>query len=325
MVEEYFEEDVPMEEKKETTEDAAATDKKKDESDEQKDVTEKGEETDPTPVEKKKKIKKTNLESSESRELAWSEASINKAHEVEVAMSNIDRIFVETGQIRNDLESYIYDIRDKVSSSNGLGNYASDVDKATFTSALEEMENWLYEDGYDATKSVYAEKLGELRAMGEPMEEREREAATRPVAMSALKHTVEKYNNWLNTQASDEKYAHIPEEDIKKAHDAANAAGSWMYEMLDKQGGLSPHQTPAVKAAEISAKCKELSNVVHPIMNKPKPKPKPVEKKEEVKVEEEKKEAAPDGESKHVPMETDESKSEETQKEEQAVPMDTTK
>jgi len=323
MVEEYFEEDVPMDEAKETTE--GATDKKEDESDEKKDESKKAEETDPKPVEKKKKIKKTNLEFSESREFAWSDASIDKAHEVEVAMSNIDRIFAETGQIRNDLESYIYDIRDKVSSSNGLGTYATDEDKATFSSALEKMENWLYEDGYDATKSVYTEKLGELRAMGDPMEDRQREALARPTAMSVLKHTVEKYNNWLNTSASEEKYAHISEEEMKKAHDASDSAGSWMYEMLDKQGGLSAHETPAVKAAEINAKCKELSKVVHPIMNKPKPKPKPVEKKEEAKAEEEKKEAAPDGETKPVPMETEETKSEETQKEEPEVPMDTTK
>jgi len=337
MVEEYFEEDVKMDEAKETKEDAAATDLKKDETDKKqeadkkKDTDKKNDEgkeaeaTDPKPVEKKKKIKKTNLEFSESRELAWSEDSINKAHEVEVAMSNIDRIFVETGQLRNDLESYIYDIRDKVSSSSGLGTYASDADKATFTSALEKMENWLYEDGYDATKSVYAEKLGELRAMGDPMEERQREAAARPVAMSALQHTVEKYNNWLNTNASEEQYAHISEEEIKKAHAASDTAASWMYEMLDKQGGLSPYDTPAVKAAEISAKCKELSNVVHPIMNKPKPKPKPVEKKEEEKTEEEKKEpAAADVESKPVPMETEETKEKETQKDD-TVPMDTTK
>merc|ERR1719491_1905315 len=156
------------------------------------------------------------------------------------------------------------------------------------------------------------------------MEERQREAAARPVAMSALQHTVEKYNNWLNTNAAEEKYAHISEEEIKKAHDASDAAASWMYEMLDKQGGLSPHQTPAVKAAEIRAKCKELSNVVHPIMNKPKPKPKPVEKKEEEKTEEEKREpAAADVESKPVPMETEETKEKETQKDD-TVPMDTT-
>jgi len=319
MVEEYFEEDEKMEESKETKEDTSSTDKKKDESKE-------AEATDPKPVEKKKKIKKTNLKFSEAREFEWSEASINEVHEVEVAMSNIDRIFAETGQIRNDLESYIYDLRDKISASSGLGAYGTDADKATFTTALEKMENWLYEDGYDATKSIYSEKLGELRAMGDPMENRQREAEARPVAMNMLKRTVEKYTNWLNTNASEEQYAHISEEEIKKAHTACDAANSWMYEMMDKQGGLSPHDDPAVKAVEINAKSNELAKEVNPIMHKPKPKPKPEEKKEEVKTEngaEEEKKAPEADAEKPVPMETEETTAE-GKKSDDAVPMDTT-
>jgi len=325
MVEELFEEDEKMEESKETKEETPGTEKKEVEK-KKEDEKKEDEATDPKPAEKKKKIKKTNLQFSEMRELDWSETDINQAHEVEVSMSNIDRIFAETGKIRNDLESYIYDYRDKVSSSSGLGSYANDTDKAAFTSALEKMENWLYEDGYDATKSVYTDKLGELRAMGDPMDDRQREAAARPVAMSALQRTVERYNNWLNTSAAEEQYAHITAEEIKKAHDACDAAGSWMYEMLDKQGGLSPHDVPAVKAAEINKKCKELADIVSPIMHKPKPQPKPEEKKEDKKEgkKEEKKgeEKIPAAdEEKPVPMETDENAKEEPKKDGNA-PMD---
>jgi len=341
MVEEYFEEDVKMEESKDTKESAPPADKKKDEKkkdekkkddkkkdekktdDKLKDESKEGEAADPKAAEKKKKIRKTNLEFTETRELEWSEASINKAHEVEVAMSNVDRVFVETGQVRNDLESYIYDARDKISSSSGLSDYASNADKASFTSALEKMENWLYDEGYNATKSVYAEKLGELRAIGDPIEERQREASARPAAMSALQRTVEKYNAWINTNSSEEQYAHISVEEIKTAHTACDATASWMYKIMDKQGVLLPHETPVVKVDEINAKCKELAKVVSPIMHKPKPKPKVEEKTEEKKTEEEKKEQTAESEE-PVPMETDASKTKTTPKDD-SVPMDTSK
>jgi len=327
MVEQITEEDEKKEESKDTEEGPEKKEGEKKEGEKKVEKKKEDEGTDPKPAEKKKKIKKTNLEFSEMRDLDWSEASINQAHEVEVSMSNVDRIFIETGKLRNDLESYIYDYRDKVSSSSGLGMYANEKDRAAFTSALEKMENWLYEDGYDVTKSVYAEKLSELRAMGDPMDNRQREAAERPAAMNALQRTIEKYNNWINTNASEEQYAHITAEEIKKAHDACDAAASWMYDMLDKQGGLSQHDTPVVKAAEVNTKCKELANIVSPIMHKPKPQPKPEEKKvdkkdeknEEEKVEE--KETAVEGD-KPVAMDTDENVTKEPQADGNA-PMDT--
>ena len=109
--------------------------------------------------EKKKKVKKTNLEFSENRPMEWTSAEMDKGFEKEVAMANADRVVKETGEKRNELETYIYDMRDKISSESQLGSYVTDEDKATFTSALEKSENWLYEEGFDAVKSVYLRNL----------------------------------------------------------------------------------------------------------------------------------------------------------------------
>ena len=73
-------------------------------------------------AEKKKKVKKTNLEFSQSRPLDWNKDEINKEFEAEVAMANVDRVVKETSDMRNELESYIYDMRDKITSSSHSPN-----------------------------------------------------------------------------------------------------------------------------------------------------------------------------------------------------------
>ena len=269
-------------------------------------------------AEKKKKIKKTNLEFTEQRQLEWTKAELESYFEKEVAMSNIDRVVKETADLRNELESYCYDMRDKIISENQLAPYGSDEEKNAFSAALEKTENWLYEEGFDAKKSVYAEKLDELKKFGNPLIMRKSEAQGRPGAMSVLQRTVEKYQNWVNVSSTDENYAHITDDEWTKSREVCDSISSWMYDAMDKQGSLSSSDNPAVTVAEINGKSNEITKAISPIMHKPKPKPKVEEKTEEKPAEEKPAEEKPaEGE----PMETDEKP---TEGEGKAEPMDTT-
>ena len=246
---------------------------------------------------KKPKLKKTNLEFSIERPLDWTMTELQREIEVEVDMSNADRVVRETADARNELESYIYDMRDKIISESQLANFCTEDEKSAFSTMLENYENWLYEDGFDASKSVYASKLAELKKSGDPIESRAYEAKTRPNAMAMLQKTIEKYTSWLNTSSGDENYAHITEEERVKCQKMCDESNAWMYDSLDKQGGLAANVDPVVTVAQIYAKNKEVADTVSPIMHKPKPKPKVEEKKpepaEEPKKEEETKTEEP--------------------------------
>ncbi|CAJ1966574.1 unnamed protein product [Cylindrotheca closterium] len=224
--------------------------------------------------EKKKKVKKTNLEYKCTQAMDWTKDEINKFREVEVAMANQDRIVRETADMRNDLESYIYSMRDKITSDSQLANYATQAEKDAFDKKQMEIDNWLYEDGFDATKSVYAAKLAELKKIGGPIEARASEAEGRPAAVAAIQGTVEKYKSWLSSAQGNDKYAHLTDEDFEKCHKACDSTSSWVYDMLDKQGSLGQDVDPAFTIADLSVKSQELTNVVGPIMHKPAPKPK---------------------------------------------------
>lgn len=299
MVEEFFEEETPAAEVVEA--------KANDESGDAK-VDDKPKEA--TPVKSKPKLKKTNLEFSIVRPLDWTQVELQKEIEGEVEMANADRIIRETAEARNELESYIYDMRDKIISESQLASYCTDAEKTAFSSSLESFENWLYEEGFDATKSVYMKKIDELKKHGTPIENRQHEARTRPNAMTMLQKTIEKYTSWLNSSAGDEAYAHITDDERTTCSEKLDKASAWMYDMLDKQGGLAANVDPAVTVEQIYGENKGLNDTVSPIMHKPKPKPKVEEKKQDDSAasEEQKKEEEPKKEdgSAPEPMDTSE-------------------
>mmetsp|Transcript_2124 Transcript_2124/g.2404 ORF Transcript_2124/g.2404 Transcript_2124/m.2404 type:complete len:809 (+) Transcript_2124:49-2475(+) len=261
--------------------------------------------------EKKKKVVKTNLEYKEIRSLEWTESELVAYNEKEVSMSNIDRIVKETSDMRNELESYVYSMRDKIISDRDLASYGTDEEKSEFTSILETTENWLYEDGFDAKKSAFVEKLTELKKYGDPIEKRKYEAAGRPSAMNTLQRTIEKFQSWVNTSTAETDYAHITEEEWTKCREICDSTSTWMYEAMDKQGSLTPCDNPMVTIADINAKTNEISKTINPIMHKPKPKVEEKPKEEEKPAEEKETE----------PMDTEETPAAEEAKE--TEPMDT--
>ena len=76
------------------------------------------------------------------------------------------------------------------------------------------MQDWLYDEGEDETKSVYTQKLEELLRLGSPIEQREREAHLRPPAAQALTAAAQHYMG-LATDPSP-KFSHISQEDKDK-------------------------------------------------------------------------------------------------------------
>jgi len=180
----------------------------------------------------KKKFRKVTL-GVDVNSTAISKKTMDDCVQEEAQLQQADRIILETGEKRNELESFIYAMRDEIIGE--LREYVSDADKATFENALNEAEDWLYNgDGYETTKSKYVEKLGNLQDLSAPITERKFEATARPAAVEELKKEAQEYLKWANT--SEEKYAHISEDDRAKVRAACNDAETWVNDMLGKQG-----------------------------------------------------------------------------------------
>lgn len=194
---------------------------------------------------------------------------LNEWREKEGEMIASDKLVADTEMAKNSLEEYIYDTRGKLSGV--YKDYINPADKEKFTQDLDNAENWLYDEGEEATKSAYVAKLGELQVIGNPTIQRYREASSRPTAASELRETI---NNLLaQATSSEEKYAHIAEEEKNKIVEKCTKAQTWIENKLERQSMAKKYEEPVLTSAEIRKQRDDLVYFSTPILNKPKPKP----------------------------------------------------
>ncbi|KAG0366837.1 adenyl-nucleotide exchange factor sse1 [Mortierella sp. AD032] len=203
---------------------------------------------------------------------------INELREKEMEMIASDKLVVDTEMAKNSLEEFIYDTRSKV---NGgiLKDYINPADKEKFIADLNDAENWLYDEGDEATKSVYTAKLAELQVIGGPVIQRYREAEARPTAARELRETI----NQLMSQAtsSEDKYAHIPEAEKNSIVEKCSKAQTWIENKEERQSMMKKYEVPVITSAEIRKQRDDIVYFATPILNKPKPKPVVVETPEQ--------------------------------------------
>lgn len=129
--------------------------------------------------------------------------------EKETSMVMEDKLVADTEEKKNELEAYIYDLRAKLDEQ--YDEFASEEEKDKIKSKLMDTEDWLYDEGDDASKGVYISKMDELRAMAGPIVQRHFEK-------------VEAERQALQEKLDAEKAAKQAEEDARKAAEAEKAA-----------------------------------------------------------------------------------------------------
>ncbi|KAG0011490.1 adenyl-nucleotide exchange factor sse1 [Entomortierella chlamydospora] len=154
-------------------------------------------------------------------------------------------------------------------------DFINPADKEKFVQDLNDAENWLYDEGDEATKSVYAAKLADLHVVGKPVVERYREVDARATAARELRESI----NQLMSQATstEEKYDHIPVEEKNSIVEKVSKAQTWIENKEERQSMLKKYEAPAVTSAEIRKQRDDIVYFATPILNKPKPKPVVVE------------------------------------------------
>ncbi|KAI8819335.1 Hsp70 protein-domain-containing protein [Fimicolochytrium jonesii] len=215
---------------------------------------------------------------------------LNKWKDEEGQMAVSDRLVIDTAEVRNALEEYVYDTRSKVDSA--WNEFITEASKATFLKDLNAMEDWLYtEEGESATKGVYAEKLAGLQKVGDPVKRRFLEREERPRTEKQLREYINSVI--VNTTAGDDRYAHIAKEDLDKVVKECQTKLAWLNDVIAKTNEQPKHQDPAVTIDQLQKEREYLHLIVNPILSRPKPAPKKEEPKEEPKKEEATKDEKP--------------------------------
>ncbi|KAI3351223.1 hypothetical protein L3Q82_005782 [Scortum barcoo] len=229
--------------------------------------------SDQPPQAKKPKVKTKVLELPIENSPQWQLADdmLNLFVENEGKMIMQDKLEKERNDAKNNVEEYVYDMRDKLHGM--LEKFVSESDRDTLSLKLEDTENWLYEDGEDQPKQVYIDKLAELKKLGQPIQERYMEAEERPKAFEELGKQIQQYMKFVEAyKMKEEQYDHLDEADVTKVDKLTSEAMMWMNSAMNQQSKQSLTVDPSVKVKDIQAKTRELFSACNPIVTKPKPK-----------------------------------------------------
>ncbi|KAH8581514.1 heat shock protein [Cryptosporidium sp. chipmunk genotype I] len=125
----------------------------------------------------KTRVKRMNVQFKQIGELQGylSEDSKAKFKDGEARMSSEDLLVHLTREKLNELESYVFDMRSKISPGGNLNQFAEKQLIENFLGFLAQAENWIY-DNYESTKEIFEKKLEELKVYGDPIEMRYQES-----------------------------------------------------------------------------------------------------------------------------------------------------
>ncbi|KAJ4490973.1 heat shock protein 70 family [Lentinula aciculospora] len=221
------------------------------------------------PASKKKKIIKHDIKFVVGNS-AMDKGIVEKLKEQENSMWENDKLVKDTEDRKNALEEYIYDIRSKLDDRYLL--FVQQPEKDALLALLAEQEDWLYtEEGEDATKSVYIQRLDACKALGDPIHYRWRESEDRQRSIASLRETLNTY--MAQATSSEEKFSHIDEKDKQSVVEKVAVTQKWLEDMTVKQMEKEKFKDPVLTTAEISKKRDEVIYFATPILTKPKPKP----------------------------------------------------
>jgi heat shock protein 4 len=152
--------------------------------------------------------------------------------------------------------------------------YVTAQDKEQLLARLTQAEDWLYsEEGEDATKSAYTEKIDSLKTLGDPIVFRWQEYQELPRTAALLRDAINQYMS--QATSGEERYSHIEPEKLQSVVEKAATIQKWLEDQLARQAEKPKIQPPIVTTEEIKKKREELVYFATPILTKPKPKPAP--------------------------------------------------
>ncbi|XP_058458347.1 heat shock 70 kDa protein 4 isoform X2 [Malaya genurostris] len=224
---------------------------------------------------KKKKIVTKSVDLPiESRTHGFVSNELSNYHELEMKMIANDRQEKERIDARNALEEFVYEIRGKIQEDGELSAYIDPDDASQITLKLEDIENWLYEDGENCEKSVYKEKLAGLRQQTDPIRVRCEEYNGHEQVFIELGHTIQQtYKAVEQYRAKDPKYDHLTETEILNITEAAQKAQKWYEDSRSRLVNARKTQDPPIKVSDIRHENQTLSICMNSVLNRPKPKP----------------------------------------------------
>lgn len=177
-----------------------------------------------------------------------------------------------TAELKNNLEGYIYATKEKLETSEEFEQISTAEERESFKEKLDEVQDWLYTDGEDATAAEFQKRLDMLKDFGDPMFFRLKELTARPAAAEHARRYLVELQQIV--QGWETKKPWLPKDKIDEVISDADKFKTWLDEKEAEQKRISGFSAPVFTSEEVYMKVFTLQDKVSSINRIPKPKPK---------------------------------------------------
>lgn len=195
-------------------------------------------------IRKGKFFKRLEIPVSEEVYGGMTKAELSEAEKIELQLAQQDLKMERIKDKKNALESYVYEMRDKIFSK--YQSFATESERNEISINLQKTEEWLYEDEPDdESENIYNQKLEDLRKLVDPIEIRYKEDEAREKARKDLLSCIADYRMKAGSLTAGERDAVI---------DECNKAEKWLQEKTQQQDLLPKNVDPVLWSCEIKRK-----------------------------------------------------------------------
>ena len=177
--------------------------------------------------------------------------------EVESKMKNQDRVIFETYERKNELESLIYNSKEKLSSS--YKPFVKPEDVPALLAHLERVNTWLYDEGQNSSRGMYVEKIDELKPHFDPIARRYQQAEDLKESYYRAQLAFDQLLTSL--KATDPKLSHITAEERAGGVDEIEKVKQIFANSQKLQSTISGWENPVTSSHEVNNHIKELEAV----------------------------------------------------------------
>ncbi|CAK7338490.1 unnamed protein product [Dovyalis caffra] len=193
------------------------------------------------------------------------EGELSEAQEKELQLAQQDKAVEQAKDQKNALESYVYELRNKVEPQmyyvlfNTYRSFASDTEREGISRNLQETEEWLYEDGNDETENAYTAKMQDLRKLVDPVENRYKDEEARAQATRDLLNCIVDYRMSVDS---------LQTGDRELITNECNKAEQWLRERTQQQDSLPKNTDPVLWSRDIKSRTEDLNSTCKQILRK---------------------------------------------------------
>eukprot|EP01099_Mayorella_cantabrigiensis_P006181 TRINITY_DN5116_c0_g1_i1.p1 TRINITY_DN5116_c0_g1~~TRINITY_DN5116_c0_g1_i1.p1 ORF type:complete len:198 (+),score=35.49 TRINITY_DN5116_c0_g1_i1:549-1142(+) len=163
-----------------------------------------------------------------------------------------DKLVAETLEKKNELESLCINMRQKINSDHF--DYSSERERDDLSKLADTLEDWLYNEGEDEPKSVYAEKILQMRKISDPILARKKEADCRQEEFQRLQN----YSSELVLSLSQERYDHLEVAEKEAITKEVRNVLDDLTSQFNAQQSAPKHEEPTFKARTIISRIQVL-------------------------------------------------------------------